>query len=87
MSNLKTLWEMLMGPKDSYHKHWHVACACSAELNMCGGFVPGQDGVDRGASIDDPQLCPPCKAAWMKDGCPRCPCGPWGLCQACLDCE
>lgn len=81
---LKILREIMTGQSDDYHQFWHVACGCSAHLNMCGGIVAAADidFVDLGERRDT--CCPPCLEAWLKHGCPRCGiCGPDGLCGIC----
>lgn len=80
------LRQHMMAP-DNYRNLRHVSCACSAQLNMCGGFVPKAVGVDIGeVNLGDiGNWCPQCIAAFQAAGCPRCgKCRLNDLCDACL---
>ena len=71
----------LRAEKDWYHEMWHVACACSPKLNMCGGYVPTADSVDPVES--DEGCCPECLQVWQSTGCGRCGCNSENPCNGC----
>lgn len=76
--------DIMTGQSDDYHKLSHIACACSAHLNLCGGIEANVGYVEILSPDDENEpWCPSCFEVWMSEGCLRCPCGPYKLCEAC----
>lgn len=80
-----SILEIFTPYRDDYHECWHIACACSPAMNMCGGFQPEATGVDIISEADaDAKCCVECRKIWFASGCPRCgKCFPDNVCAAC----
>jgi hypothetical protein len=73
--------EDLLGDDGDGSDRAHLACGCSPQLEFCGRYVPWSRGVELVVADDD--VCKHCQQVWDNGGCPRCPCGPEAICQAC----
>lgn len=75
-----SLDEILDGEDEGTHC---LACACAPLIMFCGIYCEEATGVDFVSPGD--KICQRCLEFWQIHGCPRCPCGPQGPCQLCVD--